>query len=306
MPLNAAPGPVSVSSLTQGNGITGPRGKPPGYRGPPPAIPQTASRGLHTQQQQKSFRVPVSNASTRAPSRVVLPTINEDATDLTAQFSKMEVKEQERPKEKVYNPSMGPSPSMMTTVSATLSAAPSDGTMGSVARVVNTAACVLGRFRKRNFKRGDVISLPYHTSNSNPHVDPQDPNLSYTVVGPVYSKRRMVVVLWMYKETMFCVPMYSFNGKGLRSKPKHIKEDYVSVVNKGDVNFENQGVHPPIQVECKWPVDKNTTIKLVGGVDVPYKADIAKAGRLPRESFGRLMMLWKNLSGTAWGQPYQD
>ena len=68
----------------------------------------------------------------------------------------------------------------------------------------------VSNYKRRDFALGDIISIPFHSPNQNPNVDAEnDVNFVHTVAGPVYSKRRMVVILQIYTENMFYLPLYT-------------------------------------------------------------------------------------------------
>ena len=106
-------------------------------------------------------------------------------------------------------------------------------------------------------------------------------------------------MLWLYGRDMFCVPLYTFSGTGLRNKPDFLKREYVSVSNSADVEFVNQGNYQPIQVDARRPLDQNTTVHLSGGIKVGCEEDISRVGRVTRESFQHLLNLWTDLSEAA-------
>lgn len=163
-----------------------------------------------------------------------------------------------------------------------------------------------GRSR-RDFRLGDVVALPFHTPNTNPHTRPDDPNLTATIQGPVYSKRRMAVVLWMYQRDMFCLPLYTFEHKGLSNKAQYLHKEYVSLRNKGSKNAVAQGPHKPIEVVCrKKPIDDETVVHIAGGFRVACNEDITFAGRLTQVSHTELCELWQKLSDDAQAEGWRE
>ena len=142
--------------------------------------------------------------------------------------------------------------------------------------------------------------MPFHTPNCNPNVSPTDKRLQMTCEGPVYSKCRMVIVLLIYEQDMLCVPLYTFNSSGLRNKPNHVKREYVSAMNENEEGFINQGVYPPIEIKMnKFPLHPDTTVHITGGLKVGCQENVARVGRTTRESYNRLMTLWKDLNEAA-------
>ena len=135
--------------------------------------------------------------------------------------------------------------------------------------------CRASNYTRQAFKKGDVIAIPYHTSNLNPHVDPvTDDQWRMTVWGPVYSKRRMVIVLWLYERDMFCLPLYTFNRTGILSRGRDVRHEYVSVKNVGQP-FRHLAGPPPIEIKAKKKdMDPYSTVHITGGLKVGCNDDI--------------------------------
>lgn len=51
------------------------------------------------------------------------------------------------------------------------------------------------------------------------NIDSKDPQLTIIVEGPVYPKRRMIVVLWIHERDFFAMPLYAFGKASLTAKP---------------------------------------------------------------------------------------
>jgi len=197
-------------------------------------------------------------------------------------------------KARSYDPSVGPSRSTMTTPWRRNSVA---GSRVSNARSVRNAVfddyCRMSAFTRRDFRLGDVIAAPFHTSNTNPNYKVTDRRITFTVEGPAYSKRRMMVVVFIYLQDLYCLPLYSFEGKGLRSKPEYLRKEYVCMSNVEDRKFVNQGKYPPVQIQARHPVNADTTVHLTGGLRVGCNEDITHVGRLTMKSYFELVELWE-------------
>lgn len=203
----------------------------------------------------------------------------------------------------VWNPSQGPPPSIMPASGQKLPANkfPTAKSGISVAQP-NTAndVCRIWNRDRTAFKAGEIISLPFHEANTNPNLQPQDYRLRLSHQGSVFTKRRMVVVLWIYKRHMFCVPLYSFEGQGLNKKSTFIQPEYVCLKNEDDKDFKKQGIHPPIVATyIKKPFDPNTTVHLTGGMKVSCVEDIAFCGRITQDSYEKLLQLWEQQADSA-------
>jgi hypothetical protein len=210
---------------------------------------------------------------------------------------------------KYYDPSAGPTMSTAT-VPWLDSIAPSQASSSrSVRQPFNTRYCKASNFKRHDFNLGDVITVPFHTGNTNPHLSPDDQNLTLTIVGPAYSKRRMMVVLFIYMQDLYCLPLYTFGDRGLKEKPEHLKKEYVCMANVGDRLFVNQGPHSYVQAQMNHPVKPNTTVHLTGGQRVACNDDLFIGGRLTKKTYYELVDLWSTIVDTAkeeqWREDYR-
>ena len=212
----------------------------------------------------------------------------------------------------VWNPSIGPTPSkvdMMSMAAWRARVVPQSraGSNVSVRQPFFNSVCRASNYTREHFKRGDIIAIPFHTPNTNPHVDPvRDDAWQMTIWGPIYSKRRMVIVLWIHERDMFCLTLYTFEKTGLRQKGRHIMHEYVSVKHVGKPHI-NQGIYPAIEVQAyKKDMDADSTVHLTGGMRVGCNEDITWAGRVTKQSYNQLVALWQKLSMDARAEPWQD
>ena len=267
-------------------------------------------------------RNPVAGTA-RPPSR-----FSRGPTTLTMPLQQSRLPHQSVHNSSSYDPSMGPYASALPADRKRQRNSTGYTSAGSSFRGVDNGVCKLSGLRKEDFQLGHIISLPYHTPNMDPTIDPaNDDRWVSTVEGPAYSKRRMMyvssilplfpervltiyhfsrIVMWKYKREMFCLPLYSFGKKGLRSKPEWIKNEYICMMNVGDKDFDNQGKYPPVEAKCYngRSLDSNTTVHITGGVKVAYDEDIRKSGRMERQSFDDLIEIWLTLSRDAQNEPW--
>ena len=206
----------------------------------------------------------------------------------------------------VWNPSMGPSPSIMPSgQKIPTNPATNMSNMSQAQPITANQVCKTFPRDAKYFKLGEIISIPFHEPNSNPNLQPQDHRLRLTWKGSVFTKRRMMVVLWIYKRDMFCLPLYSFNGAGLNSKSRFIQPEYVCLKNCDATKFVKQGVYDPIEATYMHkPFDENTAIHITGGTKVSCIDDIAFCGRVNPNSYKELVKLWENLANAAKRQAY--
>ncbi|KAK5125484.1 hypothetical protein LTR85_000594 [Meristemomyces frigidus] len=210
------------------------------------------------------------------------------------------------PSAAVYNPSMGPTPSQLTTDWRQQAVGASQASNFSNRGPVKNAVCKQSGLAKQHFKKGEIISIPFHTANMNPNADPSDPRLSFTVEGPAYAKRRMMVVLWLHRQDMFCLPLFSYSGTGLAKKQASLDE-HIAVMNVGDFNFVNHGMYTPVEASCsRGKLTNTTTIHLACGIKVGYSEDICRVGRITQKSHQQLMELWQDLSERAQSEAWRS
>ncbi|KPM42856.1 hypothetical protein AK830_g3670 [Neonectria ditissima] len=73
------------------------------------------------------------------------------------------------------------------------------------------------RSNSKDLKIGTIISTPHHTQGREDFVDPNNPNQAWSPFGPVHSKYRKMVVVEGWGEHYNCLPIYTYNGRGLDS-----------------------------------------------------------------------------------------
>ncbi|KAK5742793.1 hypothetical protein LTR17_003041 [Elasticomyces elasticus] len=209
----------------------------------------------------------------------------------------------------MYDPSAGPAATMASTKSTNWRAQ-SHASNGPTRYVVDTKVCKYYPNRTgKDFRKGAVISLPYHQSNTNPNLDVERDRDNLTITkeyGAVFSKRRMMVVLYVYQEDMFCLPLFSWNGKGINNRPDKLRREYVGMTNATDgEDYVNHAIYDPVVIEGNnFPMKPETTVVLTQGQRVACIEDIRSVGRLTATSYTHLLALWKDLSEQAQTAPW--
>lgn len=205
-----------------------------------------------------------------------------------------------------YDPSMGPARSAMTAPFCRSVAASRASTARSTRAAYFDTYCRMTNYTRRDFRLGDVISAPFHTSNTNPQYEKSlhEGRITITREGPAFSKRRMMVVVFIHLQDLHCLPLYSFGNRGLKEKPEYLKKEYVCMANEGDKDFVNQGLYPPVRVNARHAVSGNTTVHLTGGLRVGCNEDISIVGRLTRPTFYALAELWQKMVVDAKKEPW--
>ncbi|RMY69722.1 hypothetical protein D0864_11047 [Hortaea werneckii] len=156
-----------------------------------------ATRNAYTQHSTVASRVPAQVRSGKSNFGAAGPSVS----NLNIRMAQTNVSNPYNSCAAPYNPSQGPTASQITTPWRTAKTNRSKASFPSARRGINTAVCKLSGYTKKDFHKGEVISLPFHCANTNPHVDPNtDDRWRSTVEGPVYSKRRMMAILFIYEQ----------------------------------------------------------------------------------------------------------
>jgi hypothetical protein len=172
---------------------------------------------------------------------------------------------------------------------------------------VFSTECVKTRRTVRDFRKGEVIALPFHVPNMNPRNGADHPRVRITCEGPAFTKRRMFVILWINQLDMYCLPLYSFEGKGLVGKKDYQKDDYVCLRNKeAGSSFKNEGNYKPVVFESydRRRLTDETTVHLTEGVTVDPRGHISFVGRLDEASHKHLLGLWQDRVNLAKSKPW--
>ncbi|PIB01499.1 hypothetical protein CB0940_00184 [Cercospora beticola] len=206
-----------------------------------------------------------------------------------------------------YDPSVGPTHYHSSGSVYGGSAAPTENSLGGYNCHIQTDTCVRTNLKVANFKIGEVIALPYHIPNLNPNHKITHDRLKLTCEGPVFSKRRMFVILWINQADMFCLPLYSFEGQGISKKQGDLKKDYIEVKNSGVASFKQLGLYEPVEMQTydkSRPMTDSTTIHLTGGIKVDPQEHISMVGRFTEASHEDLLKLYNRLTSEAQRKPW--
>ena len=212
----------------------------------------------------------------------------------------------------LQDPSIAPlasvAPSMMTTfkpyTESRFSTPRADDRSGR-RKWISNSVCKKSPWVRKTFQKGDVIALTHHTPNMNEHCDLNDKGLTINsnFGGGIFTKRRMMVVLFKHTEFMVCLPLYSFSGRGILSRRPQVMHEYAQLMDLTHRDgFPVHGDYDPIQFKHK---DANksllpeTVIHLAGAMSVNWEEDIAKVGRLTQGGYTALLGLWTQLNKDA-------
>jgi hypothetical protein len=104
--------------------------------------------------------------------------------------------------------------------------------------------------------------------------------------------RRLVVVLWLFTDTMLCLPLYSFAQEGIMAVPQSLRKEYVALKDEKDQTQHAGGGQDiqRIQVGCYGmkQMHPSALVHLAGAVEVGFKDDVVCVGRLSEKSFEEL------------------
>ena len=224
--------------------------------------------------------------------------MNMSGSSLTGPAPKAPISKYGPQGQQYMNPSVAPSASMVSIAPSSVAGSSYGVTNRRRRRPMRTCTnvCELSNYLPEDYRLGEIYWAPYHEPNQDPGLQPTDAHLKQTMAGYVYTKRRMVVVLWTYTDDMFCVPMYTFRGNGLQNKPRTQIPEYVCVQNDDDLNYQKQGVHDPvvaIRKPGRKPFHPEAVIHITGGLKVSCSVDNSYCGRLSEESYIYLRDLWE-------------
>lgn len=175
-----------------------------------------------------------------------------------------------------YNPSRSQAPSTRLSVR---------DEKGRPAQWYKTDLCVRSPYQRKSFSRGMVITLPFHVANLNDKATLEDQCLATTRHGPVYSKRRMAIVLWRHDTDMICLPLYSWNSVGISKQPEYLQHEFMEVTNIGNGQlYQREGCNRVLEARMVRPLDRKSCIHASGAFRVNYQEDIALVGQLTEQS----------------------
>lgn len=104
----------------------------------------------------------------------------------------------------------------------------------------------------------------------------------------------MLDVLYIFHDDMVCLPLFTWNGRGIMSRPKETRREYVATVNYEDETSKSEGFYPPVVVRCnKKPIHAATAVVLTAPGTVGCNEDISAVGKLEKESYVRLEALYR-------------
>ncbi|KAF4441696.1 hypothetical protein F53441_11956 [Fusarium austroafricanum] len=115
--------------------------------------------------------------------------------------------------------------------------------------------------RWHELKPGTIISAPSHRQYQKDIVSTVNHNTAVSGFGAVYSKYRKMIILETWAENAVCLPIYTYNGKGLERR-RGIADEYMDIRDADDKYPPKSDTdHEPLMAvrSENWP-GKNTFI----------------------------------------------
>jgi hypothetical protein len=109
---------------------------------------------------------------------------------------------------------------------------------------------------------GTIISAPFHSQYRHYTISTLDHNTGVSAFGPVYSKYRMMVIMESWSEHVVCLPIYTYNGKGLERRQNMVSE-YMDIRDVEDEYPAPGDIHdeePLLAIRNDQWIGKNTFI----------------------------------------------
>lgn len=152
-----------------------------------------------------------------------------------------------------------------------------------------------------SFLKGHLIWAPHHVTAMNTRQQAAENTQSVqSSAAKICSQRRLMVVLWSYPATLFCLPCYTNDGNGFNPR--------VAYANENNIYLEDLRKRPAPETSC-YPAlachrhDIGTgmpvSIALTECLPVQIMEDIERVGRLRTAEAGRLISIWSSLAAKA-------
>ncbi|KAM0561133.1 hypothetical protein ACHAPJ_003637 [Fusarium lateritium] len=151
------------------------------------------------------------------------------------------------------------------------------------------------KHNKRELRPGTIISAPYHSQYRDKTVSTVNFNTAVSGFGAVYSKYRKMIILEAWADHVVCLPIYSYNGKGLQNRQGMI-EEYMDVRDAYEEDSEPGDTNDkPLQAlrSEDWPgrntfIIGKTVIKLTEKINHHIALKCSIEGKLEKADFQRM------------------
>ena len=167
----------------------------------------------------------------------------------------------------------------------------------------------------KNFVPGTIITAPHHCTALKPDADPNvDFNFCQSSIATICSKRRMMVVLWSYQQSVLTLPLETHTRRGLESIPNRYKGEYICLKDQGDRDWWNGGIHDPLVVA--WlrgrsgsgpeSIGKLSSLRLSNVVTIAHREEVEIVGHLTTHSTTYLQRIWFDMAEKAIKNGWED
>ncbi|KAH7227961.1 hypothetical protein BKA60DRAFT_654378 [Fusarium oxysporum] len=108
---------------------------------------------------------------------------------------------------------------------------------------------------------GTIISAPFHSQNRDDKVSTTNYHTAVSGFGPIYSKYRKMITIEIWGDHAVCLPIYSYNGKGLENRGG-MADEYMDIRDIDDEEPEDGDTHrkPLMAIRSEGWHGKNTFI----------------------------------------------
>ena len=157
---------------------------------------------------------------------------------------------------------------------------------------------------RQNCYVGMIFRSVHHEediTNLNPYA-PREKTFHTTMTvdhGDIYSKVRWMVVVKINHTQYTALPVFTFSGNGLRSKPKGSLDEYVSLQDLRVPGFTPQTRHIALEAEMlkrTTEIKPTAVVHMVANITKNFGLPIEEQGRLTKESKLRLIAMYNKVN----------
>lgn len=185
-----------------------------------------------------------------------------------------------RKAERVLDPSMAPAPSDASTAWRPCSAIIQSSAARSSRQPVNNAIAKTSTSRDKTSPR--EILAQCHTIQPAKTQEPSHRSKDRPLLD--CDSRTSAACRWSctpFNEDILCLPLFTWSGRGIASRPVRMKNECVSTNSHDDKAFQNHGAYPRVTVRCRRkPMAVATAIALTRGRTSGCNENIAHVDRL--------------------------
>ncbi|KAI8721976.1 hypothetical protein NCS52_00340400 [Fusarium sp. LHS14.1] len=149
---------------------------------------------------------------------------------------------------------------------------------------------------KSELKLGTIISTAIHNQAREDTVAIDEFNKSLSGFGIVYSKYRKLIVVEEWEEHVVCIPLYTYNGRGLAGR-EDLACEYFDVRDVDDPNPEKKDTFCTLMAirDKKWPkkntfIEGRTVAKVTEKITFYRTNKCSIEGWIAQESFSTLIL----------------